>query len=169
MRVPLVEQELLTHLEHLGSPPVFSGVRVTQSLVFMCIFCRSLFVPLYFFFWSLCCLFCFEIRILITPLVSSNSSYRLFKDCFWYLENKNVVELCRFRIANHKLPIEIGRWNNTNRNGRICIDCKKNEHYFSRPNILNYKLLLSSSKKSELIKISKFIKHINKTVCILQT
>ena len=28
---------------------------------------------LYFFFWSLCCLF-FDIRILITPLVSSNSS-----------------------------------------------------------------------------------------------
>ena len=27
------------------------------------------------FFWSLCCLFFFDIRILITPLVSSNSSY----------------------------------------------------------------------------------------------
>ena len=36
-------------------------------------FCRSLFVRLYFFFWSLCCLF-FALRILITPLVSSNSS-----------------------------------------------------------------------------------------------
>jgi hypothetical protein len=39
---------------------------------------------------------------------------------FDILDNKNVVELCRFRIANHKLPIEIGRWNNTNRNKRIC-------------------------------------------------
>jgi hypothetical protein len=29
----LVEQELLTLLEHLSSPPVFSGVRVTRSLV----------------------------------------------------------------------------------------------------------------------------------------
>ena len=38
-------------------------------------FCRSLFVLLYFFFWPLCCLFFFDIRILITPLVSSNSSY----------------------------------------------------------------------------------------------
>jgi len=36
-------------------------------------FCRSLFVLLYFFFWSLCCLF-FDIRFLIAPLVSSNSS-----------------------------------------------------------------------------------------------
>ena len=32
-RVPLVEQELLTLPEHLGSPPVFTGVRVTRSLV----------------------------------------------------------------------------------------------------------------------------------------
>jgi len=33
------------------------------------IFCRSLFVLLYFFFWPLCCL-SFDLRILITPLVS---------------------------------------------------------------------------------------------------
>ena len=37
-------------------------------------FCRSLFVLLYFFAWPLCCLFVFDIRILIVPLVSSNSS-----------------------------------------------------------------------------------------------
>jgi hypothetical protein len=41
----------------------------------MCMFCRSLFVLLYFFFWPLCCLFFFDIRILITPFVSSNSSF----------------------------------------------------------------------------------------------
>ena len=38
-------------------------------------FCRSLFVLLYFFFWPLCCLFFFDIRIMIAPLVSSNSSF----------------------------------------------------------------------------------------------
>jgi hypothetical protein len=38
-------------------------------------FSRSLFVLLYVFFWPLCCLFFFDIRILITSLVSSNSSY----------------------------------------------------------------------------------------------
>ena len=32
-RVPLVEQELLTLPEHLSSPRVISGVRVTRSLV----------------------------------------------------------------------------------------------------------------------------------------
>ena len=39
---------------------------------------------------------------------------------FDILDNKNVVELCRFRTANHKLPMEIGRWNNTSRNNRMC-------------------------------------------------
>jgi hypothetical protein len=33
----------------------------------MCMFCRSFFVLLYFFFYPLCCLF-FDLRILITPL-----------------------------------------------------------------------------------------------------
>ena len=72
-QVPLVEQELLTLQEHLSSPPVFSGVRVTRSLVLCVMFCRSLFVLLYFFFWPLCLLF-FDLRILITPLVLSISS-----------------------------------------------------------------------------------------------
>ena len=55
--------------EHLSSSPGCSGVRVTPSLVlYVC------FVDRYFFFWPLCCLF-FDLRILITPLVSSNSFY----------------------------------------------------------------------------------------------
>ena len=33
LRVSLVQQELLTHLEHLSSPPVVSEVRVTRSSV----------------------------------------------------------------------------------------------------------------------------------------
>ena len=40
----------------------------------MCIFCRSFFVLLSFLFWPLWCLSFFDLRILITPLVSSNSS-----------------------------------------------------------------------------------------------
>ena len=42
-RVPLVEQELLTLPEHLSSPPVFGGVRVTRSLVlYVCFVDRCL-------------------------------------------------------------------------------------------------------------------------------
>jgi hypothetical protein len=43
---------------------------------FMCMFCRSLFVLLSFFFWPLCCLFFFYLRILIPHLESSNSSMK---------------------------------------------------------------------------------------------
>jgi hypothetical protein len=67
-RVPLVEHELLTLTEHLSLPPVFSGVRVTRSLVLCVMFCRSLFVLLFFFFWLSGCLSCLPF------LVSSNSS-----------------------------------------------------------------------------------------------
>ena len=65
-RMPLMEQELPTLPEHLSSPPVFSGVRVTRSFV-LCVCSLS--------FWPLCCLFFFHLRILITTLVSSNSFY----------------------------------------------------------------------------------------------
>ena len=70
-RVWLMEQELLTLPEHQSSPLVFSGVRVTRSLVLCVCFvdrCLS------FYFWLLCCLLFFNLRLLITPLVSSNSS-----------------------------------------------------------------------------------------------
>ena len=54
--------------------PVFIGVRVARTLVFCVVFCRSLFVLLSFFCWPLCCLSFFDLRILITPLESLNSS-----------------------------------------------------------------------------------------------
>ena len=42
-RVPLVEQEVLTHPEHMSSLPVFSGVRATRSLVlYVCFVDRCL-------------------------------------------------------------------------------------------------------------------------------
>ena len=41
---------------------------------FISMFCRSLFVLMSFFLWPLCCLSFFDLRILITPLVSSNPS-----------------------------------------------------------------------------------------------
>ena len=79
--MPLLEQELLTIPQHLSSPPVFTGVRAAQSLVFCVVFCRSLFVLLVFFCWPLCCLSFVDLQIMITPLVSSNSSCNIS----WYI------------------------------------------------------------------------------------
>jgi len=50
---------------------VCGGDRVAQSLVFCIAFCISLFVVLSFFFWTLYYL-SFALRLLITPLISSN-------------------------------------------------------------------------------------------------
>ena len=77
-RVPLMEQELLTLLDHMSSPLVFSRARVAQSLVFCVALCRSLSVRFSFFFWPLYCLSFFNLRILITPLVSSNFSWKIW-------------------------------------------------------------------------------------------
>ena len=74
LRVPLVEQELLTLPEHLS----FSGVRVTRCLV-VCVCFVELCLSFVLFFWPLCCLLFFDIRIIITPLLSSSSSLRLFQ------------------------------------------------------------------------------------------
>ena len=87
-QVPLVEQELLIFVEYLSSPPVFSVVRVTRSLVLCVMFCWSLFVPLSFFFWPLHCLFFFVLQILITSLVSSNSSKTDLISSPWPLTSK---------------------------------------------------------------------------------
>jgi hypothetical protein len=98
-RVPLVEQELLILPEHLSSPPGFSGVRVTRSLVLYVYFvdrCLS------FFFWPLCCLFFFDMRILIAPLVysnSSNESSTSFRKAVW-LYNQGNYPIFRDLISN---------------------------------------------------------------------
>jgi ABC-type maltose transport system permease subunit len=82
-RVPLVEQELLTLPEHLSSYPGFSGVRVTWSLVLCVCFvdhCLS-FCPFSFGYCVVC-----SSRILIIPLVSTNSSYSYSR--------KNIFNKC---------------------------------------------------------------------------
>jgi hypothetical protein len=61
--------------------PLFSVRSCYSTFSFMCMFCRSLFILLYFFFWPLCWLFFFELRILITPLVSSFSSIICHSNC----------------------------------------------------------------------------------------
>ena len=71
-RVSLVEQDMLTPLEHLSSQwgswcSIFS---------FCVMFCGSLFGLLSFFFWPLCFLSFFDLWIQILSLVYSNYSYK---------------------------------------------------------------------------------------------
>ena len=103
--------------------PVFSGVRVTWSLVLCAVFCRSLFVLLYFFLLAIVLYALHRFRILITPLVSSNSSqFTLMPQCSWdtvynYLCNQCVSLLMLWRdVLNTTLCDNVcwllvaGRW-----------------------------------------------------------
>ena len=54
---------------------VLSGVRVTRFLVLCLYFIDRCLFFCPFSFWSLCCPFFFDLRILINPLVYSNSDY----------------------------------------------------------------------------------------------
>ena len=103
-RVPLVEQELLTLPEYLSSPPVLTGVRVTRFIV-LCV----CFVNRCLSFWPLCCLFFFDLRILITPLVSSNFSYAisnhkheilLLFSGFWYQHRFTLQSLIQSTLRS---------------------------------------------------------------------
>jgi hypothetical protein len=76
-RVTLVEQELLTLPEHLSLPRFLMG-SCYSIFSFICMFCRSLFVLLYFFFWPLCFLFFFDIRILYVCFVDRCLSFCTF-------------------------------------------------------------------------------------------
>ena len=82
-RVPLVEQELPTLPEHMS----FYCGSCYSIFSFMCMFCRLLFVILYFYFWPLFCLFFCDIWILITPLVSLNSSLN-----FLFLATASILD-----------------------------------------------------------------------------
>jgi hypothetical protein len=53
----------------------------------MCMFCRSLFVLLYFFFWPLCCVTFFDIMTLITP-------WFLLSDLLRYTDSDYHFDIC---------------------------------------------------------------------------
>ena len=76
--------ELLTLSEHMSSLPVCSGVRVTRSLVLCVVLCRSLFVPLSFLFWPLCCLsFC--LLVIVLSVLLSFDHCVVCSSVFWSL------------------------------------------------------------------------------------
>jgi len=74
-KVSLVKQELLTLPEHLSSPSVFSGVRVTRSLALCVMFYSSLFV-----------LFLLAIVMsVLRQFTDSDYPFGIFKLFFWLI------------------------------------------------------------------------------------
>jgi len=62
--VPLVDKEIIS-----SRVPVFSEVRVTQSLIFCVVLCGQLFVFLSFIFLPLLYFLSFDLRLLVTYFV----------------------------------------------------------------------------------------------------
>jgi hypothetical protein len=99
-RVPLLEQELLTLLKQLSSSPVFSGVRVTRSLV-LCVCFVDRCSSFYTFSFGHCVVFFFDVRILITSL--------------WYLQalliyKKQIIKWkTKYTTLSEQLQILIGK------------------------------------------------------------
>ena len=79
---PWKEKQII-NIFHIGA--YIQNWKCILSCPWLCgmhIICRSLFVHLSFFFRPLCCLSIFHLRFLITPLVSSNSSYQMYSHRF---------------------------------------------------------------------------------------
>jgi hypothetical protein len=101
-RVPLAEKELLSFTEPLSSPAVFSGVRVTRSLV------------LYVCFVDRCLSFC---TFSFDQCVVCSSSIYEFWLPLWYLQTLFVkyrfvivfsgLTVCRWQLAGFKFSFQM--------------------------------------------------------------
>ena len=97
--VQLVAQELQTLPEHPSSPPTFSGVCVSRSLVFMCMFCRLLFVL--FLFATL-----LSVLLRFTDSDYTFSIFKLFFKRTWDRKNKQTNRnICLCLMSSYLLII----------------------------------------------------------------
>ena len=102
-----------------------------------------------------------------------------FENYLEILKDKDLFLLSPFRNSNHRLPIEIGRCQNINRDNRVCNWCEGRElgdefHYFFEctefiqdrarlivqayicsPNTVKYCALMCSNSVVEISKLSK--------------
>jgi hypothetical protein len=101
LRVSLVERELLTLPEHLSSPPVYIGVRVTRSFVlYVCFVGRCL--SFWTFYFGHC-------------VVCSSSIYGLWLP-LWYLQTLAIDFVCMSvwsAIACRNLDIKVRYFTST--------------------------------------------------------
>ena len=126
---------------------------------------------------------------------SKSLCYRIYKTYFGYekyldlLNNKDRQILCKFRICNHRFPIETGRLERVPREDRTCTLCNNNQigdefhylmeckmfcverkqylgNYFCKNvNVLKFETLLNSHNTRKLRNICKLLECINKKVC----
>jgi hypothetical protein len=101
---------------------------------------------------------------------SKTLNYRLFKNKFEFEnyfnipDDRDIFTFCRFRLNNHKLPVEYqyGRWNNIPRENRICnlcntVDLGDELHYLLKCVYFSEKRKACIDKKKKTLKIVIFL------------
>jgi hypothetical protein len=103
--VPIVEHELLTLPEHMGSIPVVSGDCVTRSLVLCAMFCRSVF--------DLLLAIVLSVLLRFTNSDDTFGIFKLFLKYFKYIQHENKInniikqkmkEKYDNQVKGHRLP-----------------------------------------------------------------
>ena len=126
--------ERLTLPEHLCSPPGFSGVRVSQSLVFFVVFCRSLFVLL-----SLC--FCFGRKDYF--IVCPSSINYIYTNCIVCPSSINYIYTIK-KIILIKIKIVVYCYNTTQIMIQL-LNFRIFQHIITVTTKIKYEILLSLS------------------------
>jgi len=115
-------------------------------------------------------------------------NYRMFKDTFVFEKYITVLPfnlasvVMKFRLLNHRMPIQTGRFFGISRGERICLKCNSGDlgdefhyllvcthfhtdrqklikpYYWRRPNSIKFQQLLANGRKSVLLKVAGFIK-----------
>lgn len=126
---------------------------------------------------------------------SKSSCYRIYKENFGFegyldvLTDKERNIFCKFRTTNHRFIIETGRWNDIERQDRICTHCNSqrigdefhyllecqslaehrkkylNKYFYERPNALKFREIMNSNHVKTLKKLCEFIKIIFNNIC----
>ena len=124
--------------------------------------------------------------IISTPKLNYYKDFKVefkYEEYLDYISNsKHRIELTRFRLSAHNLEIETGRFNNINRDNRICTVCNSNmietEYHFllcctyysdirtkfirnpSWPTYYKFLNILRSQSKTATRNLARYIYHV---------
>ena len=114
----------------------------------------------------------------------SMTTHKKLQNYFIKLPSQYMYAICKFKCANHKLPIVIGRYTGVALDNRICTLCNLSEigdefhylfkcsffnedrfkyvkrYYYSQPNTHKMTQLFNATSNKEILNLGKFIYNI---------